>query len=372
MLTFALDEIEAAAPVPGEDEALLEERTLLKSSGTLVELTGRCLELLQSNMLEHLTEIRKDMEHAASLDKGLQNLSERIGSACYEVADLELCLRDYLESIPRDQDRLEEINERLALLKGLQRKYGSTLEEVVAHGRKAREELAALDSLEQEIADVSRELSALEKEVNAGAESLSLARRGAADQLQAAMQQELASLSFPQAVFAVSIKSPSGPDSDTIQASGWDQVEFLFSANPGEPAKPLARIASGGELSRLMLAMKCLLARRDQVETVIFDEVDAGIGGKAAEAVARKIVELSAHHQVICITHLPQIAAWADAHFMVSKSVVGGRTVSAITALVPEERVLELARMLGGTSRTPQTIAFARELVAGKPVRAQG
>jgi DNA repair protein RecN (Recombination protein N) len=372
LLTFALGEIEAAAPVPGEDEALADERTRLKSSGTLLELTGRCLELLQSSMLEHLTVIRKDMEYAASLDKGLQNLAERISSACYEVADLELGLRDYLDSIPRDQERLEAINERLALLKGLQRKYGSTLEEVVAHGRKAREDLADLDSLEQEIADASRELAVLDKAVFAGAEALSRARRVAADQLQAAMQQELASLSFSQAVFAVAIKSPPAPDADAVQASGWDQVEFLFSANPGEPAKPLARIASGGELSRLMLALKCLLARRDQVETVIFDEVDAGIGGQAAEAVARKIVELAGHHQVICITHLPQIAAWADAHFMVSKSVVDGRTVSAISPLVSEERVLELARMLGGTTLTPQTIAYARELVAGKPGRAEG
>jgi DNA repair protein RecN (Recombination protein N) len=195
---------------------------------------------------------------------------------------------------------------------------------------------------------------------------LSKARREAAGQLQAAMQRELASLSFSQAVFAVAIASPPASDLEAVHASGRDQVEFLFSANPGEPAKPLARIASGGELSRLMLAMKCLLARRDQVETVIFDEIDAGIGGKAAEAVARKIVELATHHQVICITHLPQIAAWADAHFMVSKSVVGGRTLSAISALDPEERVLELARMLGGTSRTPQTIAYARELIATK------
>lgn len=372
MLTFALGEIEVAAPVPGEEEALLEERTRLKSSGTLVELTGRCLELLQANMLEHLTVIRKDMEYAATLDKTLQGIAERIASACYEVADLELGLRDYLESIPRDQKRLEEINERIALLKGLQRKYGSTLEEVVAHGQRAREELAGLDSLEQEIADVSRELAALDKEIHAGAGALSRSRRDAADQLQIAMQQELASLSFPQAVFVVAISSPPAPDSEAIQASGWDQVEFMFSANPGEPPKPLARIASGGELSRLMLAMKCLLARRDQVETVIFDEVDAGIGGKAAEAVARKIAELATHHQVICITHLPQIAAWADAHFMVSKSVVGGRTVSAISALAPEERVLELARMLGGTSLTPQTIAYARELVAGRPGRAEG
>ncbi|MFZ5797881.1 MAG: DNA repair protein RecN [Thermodesulfobacteriota bacterium] len=372
MLTFALAEIEAAAPIPGEDEELLEERTRLKSSGALLELVGGSLELMQANMLEHLTVIRKNMEQAASLDATLRGLSERIASACYEIADLELGLRDYLESIPRDQRRLEEINERLALLKGLQRKYGSTLEEVVAHGRRCREELAGLDSLEQEIADVSRALAAMDKEVRERAGLLSGARRQAAGQLETAMRQELASLSFAQAVFTVSFASLPASEAGAVQATGLDQVEFLFSANPGEPPKPLARIASGGELSRLMLAMKCLLARRDQVETVILDEVDAGIGGKAAEAVARKIVELSSHHQVLCITHLPQIAAWADAHFMVSKAVVDGRTLSSITPLAEEERVLELARMLGGASLTPQTIAYARELVAGKPGRSAG
>ena len=366
LLSHTLREIDAAAPLPGEDEALHEERTRLKSSDALLELVGGSLELLRTNLLEHLATIRKDMEEAASLDKGLQGLAERVTSACYEVADLELGLRDYFAAIPRDQDRLEQINERLALLKGLQRKYGATLEEVIAHGQRGRAELTALDSLEAEIATLSRELAALEREIIVAAGELSRRRRAAADQLQAAMRQELASLSFTQAVFTVAITAPTAPDAEAIHATGWDQVEFLFSANPGEPAKPLAKIASGGELSRLMLALKCLLARRDQVETVIFDEVDAGIGGKAAEAVARKIVELATHHQVICITHLPQIAAWADAHFMVSKSVVNGRTVSAISALNPEERVLELARMLGGATQTPQTIAFARELIAGK------
>ena len=203
-------------------------------------------------------------------------------------------------------------------------------------GSRIEKELESLDSVEQEAARLEKDLRDLGKVVLEQAVSLSAFRRKAADVLCKAMEEELGSLSFPQAVFEVAIQTPGNPDMDAMQATGLDQVEFLFSANPGEPVKPLVRIASGGELSRLMLAMKCLLARRDQVETVVFDEVDAGIGGKAAEAVARKIVELSAHHQVICITHLPQIAAWADEHFMVSKSVVEqGRTVSTIDALIP-------------------------------------
>ena len=151
-----------------------------------------------------------------------------------------------------------------------------------------------------------------------------------------------------------------------VRASGRDQVEFLFSANPGEPANPLAKVVSGGELSRLMLAMKCILARRDQVDTVIFDEVDAGIGGQAAEAVGLKISELAGHHQVFCITHLPQIAAHATTHYLVEKTVEHGRTSTSIRLLNREERVCELARMLGGEDPTEQTLVFARELVEKK------
>ena len=154
-----------------------------------------------------------------------------------------------------------------------------------------------------------------------------------------------------------------------IQHTGRDMVEFFFSANPGEPAKPLAKIVSGGELSRLMLAMKCLLARRDQVDTVIFDEIDAGLGGQAAEAVADKIGELAGHHQVFCITHLPQIAASADLHFKVEKEVAGGRTRTAINLLQREQQVSELARMLGGEHPTAQTLAYAGELFARKAGR---
>lgn len=149
----------------------------------------------------------------------------------------------------------------------------------------------------------------------------------------------------------------------TLRATGWDRIEFFFSANPGEPARPLAKVASGGELSRLMLALKCLLARRDMVETVIFDEVDAGIGGEAAEAVARKIQELAVHHQVFCITHLPQIAARGSLHFQVSKEVVAGRTLSTVIPLGRQQRVQELARMLAGESVTEQTQAWAEELL---------
>jgi DNA repair protein RecN (Recombination protein N) len=180
------------------------------------------------------------------------------------------------------------------------------------------------------------------------------------------MQNELISLNFLQARFAASVVPAESFDGSGLLADGMDRVEFLFSANPGEPLKPLTEVVSGGELSRLMLAMKCLFARQDRVETVILDEIDAGVSGEAASAVARKINKLAGHHQVFCITHLPQIAAYADAHFLVEKSAEAGRTRTSIRRLAEEERAAELARMLGGDHPTEQTHALAQELLTRK------
>jgi len=316
-----------------------------------------------------LVDIRKNMEQAATLDRNLNTLAERITSAGFELEDLAGGLRDYLEALPTDPARLDSISERLAELKQLQRKYGPTLEEVIAFADKAESALALLESLEEEIARTEVRVEEISTEALLKAAELTQARREAARKLASSMERELASLSFHQAVFQVAVTEPGGLGMDGIHSTGRDTVEFLFSANPGEPAKPLARIVSGGELSRLMLAMKCLLARRDQVDTVIFDEVDAGIGGQAAEAVAEKISELAGHHQVVCITHLPQIAACADLHFKVEKRVEAGRTRTVINLLQQEEQVAELARMLGGDRPTVQTLAFAGELIERKSKR---
>ena len=367
-LSFQLREIRDAQPLPGEDEGLIRERDLLKSSTTLAELAGKSHNLLQNQLLVHLAEIRKNMEQAAALDPGVKELAERISSACFEVEDLEGVLRSYRSSIPMDQGRLEAISSRLAQLRQLQRKYGSTLTEVLAFADQVEKELTSLDSLEQEITTLKKELQEAETVLLLRAGELSKGRCLVADRLTKAMQEELASLSFNQAVFEVSIGGADNPEAVKLSATGQDTVEFLFSANPGEPPKPLANVVSGGELSRLMLAMKCLLARRDRVDTVIFDEIDAGIGGEAAEAVARKIAELAGHHQVFCITHLPQIAAHADAHFLVDKVVNNNRTHTTICCLDREERVAELARMLGGDNPTEQTIGLARELVGRNSV----
>ena len=226
-----------------------------------------------------------------------------------------------------------------------------------------------LEGMEHQIAQQTKEVAALAQRLHELAMALSQARQETAQRLADHMEEELSSLNFSQAIFQVSLRQVEDLTVEHMHAYGADEVEFLFSANPGELPKPLARIVSGGELSRLMLAMKCLLARRDKVDTVIFDEVDAGIGGQAAEAVARKISELSQHHQVFCITHLPQIAARADLHFLVRKEIVQGRTTTNIVLLDLTSRQAELARMLDGEEASEQTHAYVAELMGRKSKR---
>ena len=261
------------------------------------------------------------------------------------------------------------------MLQKLKRKYGgpqTLLSEVVEYAQTAEQELARLDTIDLTLTKTGKELAAIEKELTAKAELLSGARIKTAGQLKKAISQELSTLSFATADFNVYFE-PVEKKLEELSPSGWDRVEFMFSANPGEPVKPLVKIASGGELSRLLLGLKCILARRDQVETVIFDEVDAGIGGQAAEDIANKIKQLSNHHQVLCITHLPQIASKADEHFKVNKFLKNKRTTTEITLLDDDSRVDELARMLGGDSVTEETIAFAKGLLQkGSGRKAQG
>ncbi len=365
-LSYQIREIKDVAPVAGEDQELVRERDLLKASTTLAGLARESVHLLQGQVADSLAIIRKNMEQARELDPGIAELSERIISSCYEVEDLAGALRQYRDGLPSDQGRLEEISRRLAELKALQRKYGPEIEDVLQYAARAEQELVELEDLADDIEVLELALEETSTRALLMATELSEERRIVAARLKKAMEQELATLQFPGAVFDISQKNPEGMGMEGILASGRDQVEFLFSANPGEPPKPLSDVVSGGELSRLMLAMKCILAKRDQVGTIIFDEVDAGIGGQAAEAVATKISELARHHQVFCITHLPQIAARATTHFLVEKEVSGETTTTSIRLLDEEQRVAELARMLGGENPSEQTLALAREMAGAK------
>ncbi len=361
-LTYQLHEIREAEIVPGEDEELVAERNRLKSSDSLIKISRECYLAMSSTISDELTLVRKRIEQLAELDPGISELAGEIGDYSYLAEDYSTRIRDYCNQLENDPIRLEAVVERLDVLQSLKRKYGQTLEQVLQYAADAEQELEQIEHLDKEIAAQRQKTGASEKRVLAAAAELSRLREETAVRMEKAMAQELGALAFDRATLRVHFKKHKN-DLPSLGPAGFDRVEFFFAPNPGEPARPLVKVASGGELSRLMLAFKCLLAKKDMVETVIFDEVDAGIGGEAAEAVARKIKELSGHHQVFCITHLPQIAARGTTHLRVEKDVIDGRTQSTVVRLDNEERVCELARMLAGDSATRQTHGWARELL---------
>jgi DNA repair protein RecN (Recombination protein N) len=361
-IKFQVHEIRQADVEAGEDESLVAEKKRLKNAQSLISLSQASFRLLSHDLTDGLVKLRQNLTQLAALDPGAAKLAEDISGYTFLAEDYVAELRAYRDSLQDDPYRLDQVAERLDVLQQLKRKYGETLEKVLDFANQGEQELLQLENMEKEISALEVEAKLLEQEMCEKARLLSQKRRKTAGDFEKAMVGELSTLAFDLAGFRVEWKEVAQVP-DTIRPIGWDRGEFFFSANPGEPARPLAKIASGGELSRLMLAMKCLLAKKDMVDTVIFDEVDAGIGGEAAEAVARKIQELSTHHQVFCITHLPQIAARGTLHFQVSKAVGNGRTQTAVVRLSEESRVQELGRMLAGESATEQSQAWARELL---------
>ncbi|MEW6428568.1 MAG: DNA repair protein RecN [Thermodesulfobacteriota bacterium] len=364
ILSFQVKEIEGAAPTPGEDEALRKEKERLRNSEGLRQAGSGAVATLDRLLVDFLLPVRRELEKMAAMDDGLCKSAATVADCGYLLEDVSLNLSRYLDRLPEDAAELDRVTARIDLLEKLKRKYGVSLDDVIAHGEAARRELDTLERLDVELCDIDRSLAAHLQQALAAAAALSEARRRIAGQLAAKMEAELRSLSMPHARFVVDF---AGGDQDIsperLRRHGCDDLQFLFSANPGEELRPLARIASGGELSRMMLALKCLAAGRDQVETVLFDEIDAGISGVAAEAVAVKIGELAVHHQVLCITHLPQIAAGADRHLLVQKLVENGQTRTEISPLSEASRAGQLARMLDGESVSGRTMAYVEELL---------
>ena len=361
-LKYQVKEIRDVDPISGEDETLSDEKKRLKSADMLIQISRKSHKLMEYSLLDGLTQIRMDMSQVAELDADASELAAELAGFSYQAEDLVVKLREYRDSLNNDPYRLEEVNERLNELQGLKRKYGNSLELVITFAEDAEAELQQIKNLDQAVSVCEEEVTTLEKELCTQAGTFTKKRKKTAEKLEKSMKKELASLAFNQSGLEVHFQEHDN-DAAALRQNGWDKVEFFFSANPGEPPRPLVKVASGGELSRLMLAFKCLLAKKDMVETVIFDEVDAGIGGEAAEAVARKIQELSSHHQVFCITHLPQIAARGNTHFLVEKGVEDGRTQSGINLLGSAQRVDEVSRMLAGDSVSDQTRAWAEELL---------
>ena len=363
LLRFQVGEIADAQLAPGEEEELAAERLLLQHAERLAAAAGGGFETLygaDGAVCERIGRVADDLAGLAGIDPTLGSLAETLRQSLYTLEDVAAQLRAHLGRVSVDPARQAQIEERLALLGALKRKYGLPVEEILARGEELAGELAELEHAEEtrELleAELARHLAALQA---AGA-VLGQARRVAGERLSAAMQLELADLAMPGARFALQLTALPEPG-----PAGLERGEFLLAPNRGEALLPLARVASGGELSRVLLALKRVAPESDRVPTLIFDEVDAGIGGVTATAVGVKLQAVSRSAQVLCVTHLPQVAAGADRHFLVAKQDRAGRTVTVVSLLAGEARVTEMARMLGGAQVTERTLAHARELLGG-------
>jgi DNA repair protein RecN (Recombination protein N) len=299
------------------------------------------------------------------IDKGLNLSAKDMDAVYYQLEEAALNLREYMKKLSYDPARLDAIDDRLGLLGRLKRKYGRTLDEVLQKKKDSEEELKSISSVDDEIEQMTQEIDSLKSELLEKAQSLSQKRRETASVLKKAIEEEIRTLRMEKAVFDVIFKDQdSDHGSAVFNSKGIDTMEFYLTTNVGEELKPLNRIASGGELSRIMLAIKKVLARSGSVGTLIFDEVDSGIGGGTAEDVGKKLKDVSQHHQVLCITHLPQIACFGDKHYRAVKMVSGERTVTSIDILSEEDRLDEITRMLGGSELTDKTREHAQEMIA--------
>ncbi len=375
LLTFQAEEIEAAHLRPGEDDELRSERTRLANAESLSTLAQSALTVMEEGAPEApsisdlIGQVSHDLGALVRIDASLQDLYQQAELALDSLTEIARDLRLYLERIEYNPKRLEQIEERLDLIHNLKRKYGGTLEAVLAYGESARAQLEMIAHAGERIEELEGEESKLLEALSQQAQALSERRRKAAEALAGGVEIELGDLQMAGARFAVDFQTrpdPSGlplPDGRRVafDGSGFDRVEFLVAPNPGEGLKPLARIASGGETSRLMLALKNVLARADAIPTLVFDEVDQGIGGRVGMVVGQKLWQLGRRHQVLCVTHLPQLAAFGDDHLRVAKQVHGGRTTTEVTRLDREARRQELAQMLGGV--TDATLSSAGELL---------
>jgi DNA repair protein RecN (Recombination protein N) len=362
--SFDFEEIGKVAPRAGEDEDLATERSILASADRLSRLSSEAYAALydgEGNALATLAAVWKRVGDLAAIDDRFRPyLDERAGLKS-ALEDLAAFLRAYVASLETSPERLQAVEDRLAALGRLTRRYGPTLDDVLRRHQELREEIADLGAGEEHVA---RRVAAEEQRRRTYADraaALSQARRDGGARLGRALEAALAELAMPKSRVVVDVRAAAGPGQ--WARHGVDDVELLLSSNPGEEPRSLARIVSGGELSRVMLGLRALVKPHGPGRTLVFDEVDAGIGGVAADAVGARLGALGRSHQVICITHLPQIAARPAAHFQISKRVRGGRTVATLTRLDSAGREMEIARMIGGAAVSPRVLASARELI---------
>jgi len=358
--SFQRREIEGAALAPGEDAALEAERRVLQNLGRLQESAGMAYEALYDSPESAMALARlaaKRLDELLRIDPGLAGVRENLQAATLALEEASYGLRDYLSGLESNPGRLEEVESRLAAIEKLKRKYGASVEQVLAFLDEVRAQLNAVEHAGEHMEALRRQQRALAADYETQAAGLRARRKQAAAKLQKKVEAELATLAMERTVFRIEV-TPT-PWSE----AGADKVEFLVSPNLGEEPRALEKVASGGEISRLALALKTCLAQRNDGRTLVFDEVDAGIGGSAAEGVGRRLKRLAAAGQVLCVTHLPQIACFADHHYSVEKRENQGRTVAQVDELDEEARVREIGRMLSGQKLTPEALRHAAQLI---------
>ncbi|TCW37247.1 DNA replication and repair protein RecN [Thermohydrogenium kirishiense] len=364
LLKYQINEIESANIKPGEEDDLIEKRNILMNSEKLFNYMNESYSLLykgigdNASIIDTLSTVLKNLDTSFRIDKKLEKLKDMVESVLYTLEDCSLQIRDYVENIDFNADNLNEIEKRLDLLNNLKRKYGRTIEEIIKYKEEKNDELLKLLNAEKEINKINEEKEKIMAKIKKLSDELHLKRRNVADFLEKKISTVLSELNMPNTIFKVDIRKKDVPNEN-----GMDDVEFLISTNIGEPLKPLEKIASGGELSRIMLALKTILADFDGISTLIFDEVDTGISGKAAQAVAEKIALISRNHQVICVTHLPQITSMADAHYKITKEVNKDKTYIKIEKLNYEGKIKELSRIISGSIMTDTTYNHSKELI---------
>ncbi len=363
-LRFQIAELEAAKILPDEDTELAREREILKNAAALTYASQRAVNTIYSekgSILERLSDVDKDLGSICTIDASQKDLGEYLRQARIHLEEVAHSLRHYAERIVFDPSRLAAVEERLALLGRLGKKYGPTANEMLAGLEELRTMAGESEESDLREEELEKEIEALRLACLEKARALSLKRREAALRLATEVSCSLTDLDMPGARFCAHFYENENPPQ--LSPTGLDRVEFLLSANPGEDMKPLVKVASGGELSRILLALKSLLGRKGEAETLIFDEVDAGIGGRTAELVGVQLKKLTERHQIICITHLPQIACYGKWHYLVEKQAGGNETTTTIRMLTEPERSEELARMLGGISISQKVREHARELL---------
>lgn len=361
LLRYQTEEIDAAALIPGELETLSEQKSLALNRERVQSALMGAHELLggenEQNAMRLLEEAADTLEGAQEYLPEIKTLSSRVRDAFYEIQDCSSTLLELSDSTQEEQFDLDEIEQRLDLIYRLSRKYGETIEDILAFAQQAHAELLTLLEYDTNLKALHKEFETLFDEAKGLALTLSEKRRQSAKLFTARVQEEMTYLDMPNVRLTVDFQTT------PLSSSGMDKIELLISANPGEEPKPVSKIASGGELSRMMLAIKNVLADKDQTPTLIFDEVDTGISGSAAQKVGLKLKAVSGGRQVICVTHQAQIAALADTHFLIQKQVQSGRTFTQVKKLDMEQRKYELARIIGGVEITELTLRHAEEML---------